>query len=135
MPAVSVPSGSNESLFKILHELPEPKMVMCRIFGAKNILDINKKIKILKDKNRGKIKINKYGTYFDYRQNIKLKFEKSQQQYIEKIVNSNIDFSKFGWVNQASKIINQKPQRVNQWMKRFMSDFYNDNCFKRKLPD
>jgi len=47
------------------------------------------------------------------------------------IINSNIDFSKFGWVNEASKIIGVTPQKVGKWMKRKMPEFY-EKCFKRK---
>jgi len=48
------------------------------------------------------------------------------------IINSDIDFSKFGWVNNVANIIKQKPQKVKVWMKKYMLDFYNKNCFKRK---
>jgi very-short-patch-repair endonuclease len=62
--------------------------------------------------------------------------EKTKQENIkilrEKILNSNIDFSKFGWVNKVSIIINCKFQHVNSWMKKHMLDFYNEKCFKRK---
>ena len=51
---------------------------------------------------------------------------------IEKIENSDITFSKFGWVNKVSLILDIKPQRVNSWMKRNMSEFLEKNCFKRK---
>lgn len=52
---------------------------------------------------------------------------------IELILSSNIDFSKFGWVSKVSKILNISPQKVNGWFKRYMSEFYNNNCFKRKI--
>lgn len=50
----------------------------------------------------------------------------------DKIINSGIDFSKFGWVNHVSLILNISPQKVNSWMKRNMLEFYENNCFKRK---
>lgn len=56
---------------------------------------------------------------------------KEQEKYITLILNSNIDFSKFGWVNKVSIILNRTPQKVNRWMKKYMFDFYNTNCFKR----
>lgn len=43
MAAIAIPDGSNESIFKILHELPEPHEITCRIFGAKNVFDLNQK--------------------------------------------------------------------------------------------
>lgn len=44
---------------------------------------------------------------------------------------SNINFSKFGWVKLAAEIIEIKDQKVGSWMKRNMPDFYNEKCFKR----
>ena len=49
----------------------------------------------------------------------------------EELLNSNIDFSKFGWVGEAAKILNMSPSKVNCWMKRNMLDFYH-SCFVRK---
>ena len=63
----------------------------------------------------------------------------AQQRYemnkplIDLVKSSNIDFSKQGWVNQVAVLLNKKPQKVNSWMKKYMSDFYNENCFKRKV--
>lgn len=51
---------------------------------------------------------------------------------INTIQNSDIDFSKLGWVKEVAKIINKKPQKVNQWMKKYMPEFYENKCFKRK---
>jgi very-short-patch-repair endonuclease len=48
------------------------------------------------------------------------------------LLESDIDFSKFGWVGKAAKIINCSPQHVNRWMKKNMLDFYNKNCFRRQ---
>lgn len=52
---------------------------------------------------------------------------------IELIKNSNIDFSKFGWVQKTSELINILPQKVNIFMKKYMLDFYNEKCFKKKI--
>lgn len=62
----------------------------------------------------------------------KLEYEKKQEEFINKIINSDIDFSKLGWVNKVSDILQILPQKVNKWMKRFMWDFYDSKCFKRK---
>lgn len=59
-------------------------------------------------------------------------YNKRQEPIIEKLKHCNIDFSKHGWVTQASKIIGITPQKVCQWMKRNMLDFYEQRCFKRK---
>jgi very-short-patch-repair endonuclease len=66
------------------------------------------------------------------RETTRLKYEESQKIYINTILLSKIDFSKIGWVNDVSKILNISPQKVNLWMKRFMNDFYEKSCFKRK---
>lgn len=68
---------------------------------------------------------------FKRKQN-ELKYINTQLTFIEVIKRSSIDFTKFGWVDDVGLIINQKPQKVNGWMKRFMSEFYELECFKRK---
>lgn len=50
---------------------------------------------------------------------------------MEIIKNSNVDFSKFGWVKKISFLTGIKHQKVSMWMKRYMNDFYEKNCFKR----
>ena len=67
----------------------------------------------------------------EYLNIIRKEFEESQQKYVEEILNSDIDFSKFGWVNKVAKIKGITPQKVNGWMKKIMPDFYEQNCFKR----
>jgi very-short-patch-repair endonuclease len=68
------------------------------------------------------------------KQTLKNKIEKESIIKIKKdnILNSNIDFSKFGWVNKASEILEIRSQKVNQWMKINMPEFYETKCFKRK---
>lgn len=55
-----------------------------------------------------------------------------QQKYIPLVLLSGIDFTKFGWTSKVAVIIEQPVQKVNKWMKRFMPDIYNSQCFKRK---
>lgn len=65
------------------------------------------------------------------KKNEKLKVEIiRQKELVDKVLNSSIDFSSIGWVNEVSKIINTT--KVKQWMKKWMLDFYNEKCFKRK---
>jgi very-short-patch-repair endonuclease len=59
-------------------------------------------------------------------------WEMENLKYVKLVEDSNIDFSKYGWVTDVSKIIGQKPQKVNSWMKRMMPDFFEEKCFKRK---
>jgi len=54
------------------------------------------------------------------------------QNKIDLILNSDIDFSKYGWVQKVSEILKISPQKVGKWMKRNMLEFYNTKCFKRK---
>lgn len=68
--------------------------------------------------------------------------EKVEKNKIDKLVkiealsslikNSSIEFNKLGWVEKVSLILNITPQRVNNWMKTNMNDFYEQKCFKRK---
>lgn len=72
-------------------------------------------------------------TNLDFQKQKSEKYIKSQQDKIEKILNSDIDFSKFGWVKEASIILEKPSQKVANWMRRFMPEFYKEKCFKRKL--
>lgn len=65
---------------------------------------------------------------------IKEERDKIRNEKIQLILNSDVDFSKFGWVGKIAKLINIPPQKVNIFMKKYMSDFYQ-NCFKRKTID
>lgn len=74
----------------------------------------------------------KYGNREDY---MSAKIKKNNElavPLINMILESNIDFSKYGWVSKSSELIGIKPQKINKWMKRHMPEFYEKNCFKRK---
>lgn len=73
-----------------------------------------------------------YGNRKAYMEAKKKKWEDANLKYVDMIKSSNIDFTKFGWVSEVSKIISQKPQKVNSWMKRMMPEFFEKNCFKRR---
>jgi hypothetical protein len=62
----------------------------------------------------------------------RMKTDIKYRSVILAVENSDIDFSKFGWGSEVSKIIGITPPKVNLWMKRHMKDFYEDRCFKRK---
>lgn len=51
---------------------------------------------------------------------------------INELLNSNINFGEFGWVKKAATFLQVKEQKVSQYMKRYASEFYETNCFKRK---
>lgn len=76
--------------------------------------------------------VPKFGTRLDYNTAKKRKTDLEQQQYIDIIKNSSIDFNKFGWVNKVAKIINKPHQKVKSWMLRIMPEFYESKCFKNK---
>lgn len=63
---------------------------------------------------------------------IKIKTDLKWEKYKDIIKNSEIDFSKFGWVQKVSELLNIKAQKVNKWMKRYLGDFYEHKCFKKK---
>lgn len=56
---------------------------------------------------------------------------KQMSEFKEQILNSNIDFSRFGWVTKVSSIIGVSTQKTGQWMFRNMPEFY-ETCYKRK---
>jgi very-short-patch-repair endonuclease len=51
----------------------------------------------------------------------------------DEIFKKNIDFKKFGWVKEVAKVINISPQKIKGWMIRNHKDFYERECFKRKI--
>lgn len=64
---------------------------------------------------------------------LKLEAKLSNLNKLKKsILTSNIDFSKYGWVQKVSTILDITPQKVNNWMKLNMLDFYETKCFVRK---
>ena len=73
----------------------------------------------------------KYGNTKDYAKAIRIINDEKNSEKIRNVLNSDIKFDEFGWVVKISKIINISPQKVNKWMKRNLSDFYEENCFKR----
>jgi very-short-patch-repair endonuclease len=55
------------------------------------------------------------------------------EQRMKKLVQANIDFSKFGWVQQAADLLGMKPQKIHGWMKRYFPDTL-EKCFTRTSP-
>ena len=104
----------------------------------KNILDIKEQpdyseyFKILEEKrtqrNLAKPLVEKRGGKVSRNNDIKW------EPFKQIIANSDIDFSKFGWVNKVAELLSISPQKVNKWMKRYLPDIYENKCFKRKSP-
>lgn len=68
----------------------------------------------------------------EYGETARIKKMIKEIEILEMLFKSEIDFSKFGWVKDASKIIGIKDQVVNRWLKRVDPDFYS-TCFTRKI--
>jgi very-short-patch-repair endonuclease len=60
----------------------------------------------------------------------KLSAKRKWDSHIELVKNCDIDFSKFGWGVQLSKILEISPQKSAQWMKRYFPEIFNNICFK-----
>ena len=56
----------------------------------------------------------------------------SYEQRKDIIINSNIDFSKFGWSKKLEPILGIRSAPIVRWMKKNMPDFYNEYCYKEK---
>jgi 5-methylcytosine-specific restriction endonuclease McrA len=56
---------------------------------------------------------------------------KDAQIKIVKVQDSNIDFTKFGWVGEVARLLDIRPQKVNKWIRKYMPIFYEQHCFKR----
>lgn len=121
------------SVYRIKFDQIESKITIDKFINFLNTFN-NKKPKVYGDdlysynevKNKRQIK----------KENDKNKKEKIKNlqiiKNIELILQSNIDFSKFGWVQKIASILNKKPQKINKFMKKYMLDFYNNSCFKRE---
>jgi len=126
--------GSKNKNRKINEHLISPLIKEIKEIKNKKEQKLNRpkrKYTKLSDEQRKLKYQRKYGSETDYHNAIKNTWEQEQQKYISLVLNSGIDFSKFGWVNKVAPIINQKIGKVNKWMKRIMPDFYKEKCFKR----
>ena len=97
------------------------------------IVDIYYKDTYYEDKLKSILKENCESITFENpRRRILTYKEKEVQRIIKLIKESDIDFTKLGWVTEVAKVIGIWPQHVNKWMKKNMLEFYVDVCFKRK---
>ena len=65
---------------------------------------------------------------------LKLRGDLKWEPFKKLVTESGIDFPKFGWVRKVAEILDISPQKVNNWMKRHLPEFYEKECFKRKSP-
>lgn len=47
------------------------------------------------------------------------------------ILNAKIDYGKFGWGVELSKLLNITPQKSKKWVEKNMPDFYRENCYRK----
>lgn len=103
----------------------------------------NKWIDYLKNKEKEEIEF----LNFIYSNNLKNRnyevekiYESSilPKKYFEKIIkrnnikNSKIVFENKGWVQEIALILQITPQKVTNWMRIEMPEFWKEKCFKRK---
>ena len=50
----------------------------------------------------------------------------------ELILNSNIDFSKLGWLSKVSTLLNMSHSYTKRYMEKYLFDFYSEKCYNRK---
>lgn len=56
---------------------------------------------------------------------------KEQLERVERIKAYDVDFSKYGWINEIAKLENCSHTSIRRFMKKYMNDFYN-TCYHRK---
>lgn len=64
-----------------------------------------------------------------YSQNKRLEWK----EHIKIVENCSIDFTRFGWGVELSKILGISPQKSTKWMQRYFPDVYENTCFKKKM--
>lgn len=104
----------------------------------KDLLFFIKEQKLYRKYNVDEVKKNikktlKYGSREKYSIGTKEKSYLKYEPLMKIIKDSNINFSKFGWVKEVSILTGIKYQKVSYWMNRYMKDFYDEKCFKRKI--
>jgi RNA polymerase subunit RPABC4/transcription elongation factor Spt4 len=75
-------------------------------------------------------KILKYGDRKTYLTAIRDQYLEQNKDAVIALRAANIDFTKFGWVGLASKIIKVKPQKVRAWIEKCCPDLLN-GAFER----
>jgi very-short-patch-repair endonuclease len=109
----------------------ENRLVLYKEYKENMLKNVKKIIKQEKNIDLNYIKKEKNIKILEKKVNKLNKTSEQNNVLIDLVLNSNIDFSVFGWVKKVSILINKK--KVNVWMKKYMLDFYNENCFKRGM--
>lgn len=61
--------------------------------------------------------------------------DKKIEERKDKIINSNIDFSRYGWAKQLEQVLGIKSAAIVRWIKKHMLVFYKENCYREKNID
>ena len=87
---------------------------------------------ILKIKNDLKEKSKLQEKKIKQRSEASLELENYRREILNKaIVNGDIDFSKYGWVNEVAKLFGISPNKINIYIKKRLPDLY-DKFYHRK---
>lgn len=76
-------------------------------------------------------KHKKKKTTNEEREKLQILNQERLQEKINRIKNYDIDFYKFGWVEQVAKLEKTSHTQVRRWMKKYMPEFYS-KCYVRK---
>lgn len=87
--------------------------------------------RIVSDEQKKKVSIALRGERYHRKQASKITSQQFKEQRIKLIIESDIDFSSYGWVKQASQLFGVSRNQASKWISRNMPDFYKD-CYKRK---
>ncbi len=63
---------------------------------------------------------------------VKNSINEKEKINIEIVKNSNIDFSKFGWVTRVAELIKKHPQKINNWMKKYLPEIL-EKSFRKNI--
>lgn len=71
----------------------------------------------------------------DHVRKVKEQARIDNQPLVNAVLASGIDFSKYGWSKKVGQVIGKNPQKVKDWMMRYMRDFYINCCYHRANND
>jgi len=72
-----------------------------------------------------------HGTTADYVKFLQEKSYLNNKPKIDLVLNSDIDFTKFGWSSKLAKLIGIKPQKSKKWLMKWIPELYYI-CYKKQ---
>lgn len=87
-------------------------------------------LKIIPNKEEDSVDywINLYKSKKTNKEKIILENEKKKEKEYNLLINSNINFSKFGWAKEAAKILHKNPSKAGNYIRK---NFPNIKCYTR----